>query len=196
MSYLAKIFQEKPAYSSQHIFCFDWSKTAVEELLKRTGIGSKLLPFCQKTRENRWKFRLRQMSSPHSTRSYQSAQSFQLQIKDQHFLSVPSWLQENSSGCNLGVGRGGGCTFSIKLYLAWWHFNTKNMHSNMLVEKLLRKIYILFFNMQVEFVLSVSGGINPSQGKLVTWYCLVKSKLSPEIHLESTNAINGWIKNQ
>lgn len=59
-----------------------------------------------------------------------------------------------------------------------------------------KKIYILFFNMQVEFVLSVSGGINPSQGKLVTWYCLVKSKLSPEIHLESTNNINGWIKNQ
>lgn len=90
----------------------------------------------------------------------------------------------------------GVCIFSIKLYLAWWHSNTKNMHSNMLVEKLLRKIYILFFNMQVKFILSASGGINPSQRKLVTWYCLVKSKLSLEIHLESTNNINGWIKNQ
>lgn len=119
-------------------------------------------------------------------------QSFQLHIKGQQFLSkLPDF--GSSSGWNLGVE--GVCIFSIKLCLACWHSKTKNMHSNTPLEKLLRKSCI-FFNTQVDFVLSISGRINPSHGKLMTWYCLVKSKFSLESHLESTNNINGWVKNQ
>lgn len=40
MSYLVKNFQEKPAYIYQYIFCFNWSKTAVEELLQWIDTGS------------------------------------------------------------------------------------------------------------------------------------------------------------
>lgn len=71
--------------------------------------------------------------------------------------------------------------------------HTQQYARGKIVEK---NLHIIFFTMQVEFVLSVSGGINPSEGKLVMWHFLVKSKLSTGIHSESTNNRNGWITNQ